>query len=85
MRLKSLITPEMYEAIRNLPNVSITPYKPKVRIVPMGLMGKLGYPDPKHRVGDVGKVLPSKPPQGYVLGNGHAFEVARVFGCKSRL
>ena len=85
MKLRSLITLEMYQAIRQLPHVSITPYTPKVRRVPMGSMGKLGYPDLMPYVGDVDKVLPSRKPTTKVTNIDHVCQQAKTFGIRSNV
>lgn len=85
MKLRSLITLEMYQAIQNLPHVSITPYTPKVRRVPMGSMRKLGVPDLVHYVGDVGKVSPSRKPTTKVTNIDNVCQQAKTFGIRSNV
>ena len=85
MKLRSLITLEMYQAIRDLPHVTITPYKPRVRQVPMGSMRKMGIPDLMLRVGDVGKVGPSRKPTHKVTNIDHVCLQAKTFGIRSNV
>ena len=83
MRIESLITKEVLALLKDNKFITIKPYKPKARLVPRGTLSPL-YPLHEYK-GDVGKYHPSKPPRGYTLGNGNAFENARIFGCKSWL
>ena len=85
MKLRSLITLEMYQAIRNIPHVSITPYTPRVRQVPMGSMRKMGVPDLVPGFGDIDKVLPSKPPSNRVTNIDHVCQQAKTFGIRSNV
>ena len=83
MRIEQLITRDVLNLLKDRNLVTFKPPTPKTRQVPSGTLSKL-YPL-ELKTGDVGKYHPSRKPEGYRLGNGHAFETARVFGWKSRL
>ena len=83
MRIESLITRETLALLKNNKFVSFKPATPVVHQVPSGTFSK-HYPL-HYKTGDDGKYHPSKKPVGFHLGNGHAFEQARVFGWRSRI
>ena len=82
MRIEQLITRDVLNLLKDKNLVTFSPPKAKSRIVPAGTISK-HYPLHEYK-GDVGRMHPSKKPEGYRLGNGHAFETARIFGWKAR-
>ena len=83
MRIEQLITRDVLNLLKERNLVTFKPPQPKTRQVPMGTISK-HYPLHEAK-GEIGRAHPSRKPEGYRLGNGHAFETARVFGWKSRL
>lgn len=83
MRIEQLIARDVLNQLKDRGLVTFKPPTPKTRQVPMGTISK-HYPLHEAK-GEIGRAHPSRKPVGYVLGNGHAFETARVFGWKSRI
>lgn len=84
MKLRSLITLEMYQAIRNIPNVSITPYTPRVRLLPKD--HKLCLSTLHEYKGDVGrKVLGGMPPSAKTTNIAYVCQQAKTFGIRSNV
>lgn len=83
MRIEQLIARDVLNLLKDRGLVTFKPPTPKTRQVPMGTISK-HYPLHEAK-GEIGRAHPSRKPVGYVLGNGHAFETARVFGWKSRI
>jgi len=83
MRIEQLITRDVLNLLKDRNLVTFKPPQTKSRIVPAGTISK-HYLLHEFK-GDVGRYHPSRKPVGYTMGNGKAFENARIFGWRSRI
>ena len=86
MKLRSLITHEMYQAIKDYANVSITPYTPRIRRISPKQAKSLFLELPMLRVGDVGRMgRGGLPPSTKVTNIDTVCQHAKTFGKRSNV